>query len=226
MMKNKKSILGILALAIVGIIFIIGCAKKDIIEKTQAKEIKLPAVKYEGSISVEKALSERRSVRSFKDEPLSLEYIAQLLWAAQGIDAVTGATRTAPSAGATQPLEVYLVARNVNGLTQGLYRYDPNAHTLTKISDEDITKSYNYNAPIYIIFVVVYEKTTARYGSEGIKYANIEVGHAAQNVHLQAISLGLGSFPIGAFDKENIKVLLNLKENEIPVYVVPVGKVS
>lgn len=201
------------------ILIIIGCAKEEKKERNK-EEINLPKPKLDSEFSIEKALSERRSIRSFKDEALKLEEISQLLWAAQGIDAITGATRTAPSAGATHPLEIYLVVKNVNGLERGIYHYNPNKHSIRMISSKDVDY---YNAPVAVVIAAVYERTTLRYGTRGIRYVDIEVGHSAQNIHLQAISLGLGSFPIGAFDDENVKEMLGMEEE--PLYIIPVGKV-
>ena len=103
-------------LLIIAVLIIIGCAKQSVL--LEGEEISLPKPKLDSGFSIEKALSERRAVRNFKNEALSLEEISQLLWAAQGIDAITGATRTAPSAGATQPLEIYLIVKNVKNLEQ------------------------------------------------------------------------------------------------------------
>lgn len=204
------------------VILIIGCVKEEKQEEVSSEEIDLPKPKLNSDFSIEEALSERRAVRSFRDEALSLEEISQLLWAAQGIDGVTGATRTAPSAGATQPLEVYLVVKNVNGLDKGVYHYNPKKHSITLVSSEEIEESY-YNAPVFIIIAAVYERTMGRYGNRGIRYVNIEVGHVAQNIHLQALSLGLGSFPIGAFNDGEIKEMLGIED--APLYIIPIGKV-
>lgn len=205
---------------IIVILIISGCAREEKGEQISSEEIDLPKPKLDGDFSIERALSERRSIRRFKDEALSLEEVSQLLWAAQGIDGVTGATRTAPSAGATHPLEVYLVVKNVNGLGKGVYHYNPKKHTVKLIDDKDV----NYgNAPIFIVIAAVYERTTGRYGNRGIRYVDIEVGHSAQNIHLQAVSLGLGSFPIGAFGDEKVKDRLGISET--PLYIIPIGRV-
>jgi len=168
-------------------------------------------------------LYERMSIRNFKDEALTLKDVSQILWAAQGIDGVTGATRTAPSAGATQPLEVYLIVRKVNGLEPGIYHYNPKKHIVIKRLSKEI--DLDYNAPVYLIITAAYERTTNRYGERGIRYVQMEAGHAAQNVHLQAVSLGLGTFVIGAFNDNEVKNLLSL-EKETPLYVMPIGKIK
>ncbi|MCX7966252.1 MAG: SagB/ThcOx family dehydrogenase [Syntrophorhabdaceae bacterium] len=98
------------------------------------KIIKLTQPKYDGEISVERALKERRSIRSYKTEPLTLDIISQILWAAQGVTEPQRGLRTAPSARAQYLLEVYLVAGNITNLKPGIYRYIPKDHTLLLIS--------------------------------------------------------------------------------------------
>ncbi len=208
----------ILFLTIIFLI-LIGCTKEA---KQQTKEeISLPNPTLDSDFSVERALSQRISQRSFTNEPLTLQETSQLLWAAQGIDAITAATRTAPSAGATHPLEVYLVVKNIEGLNKGIYHYDSKKHTIKMISNK-VPISYSYDTPLFIVLTAVFERTTQRYSTRGIRYVNIEVGHAAQNIHLQAISLGLGSFPIGAFDKK-IQEQLGIEED--PLYIIPIGRI-
>ncbi|MBW2983530.1 SagB/ThcOx family dehydrogenase [Candidatus Woesearchaeota archaeon] len=197
-----------------------GCAAQNA-NITEGDEIKLPNPTYDGAVSLEKTLSERKSERSFTAEPLSLNEISQLLWASQGIDAVTGATRTAPSAGALHPLEIYFIITKQGDLEPGVYHYSPSSHTIKKVADA--AERLAYDAPMYLVFTAVYERTTRKYGARGERYVHIEAGHAAQNVHLQAISLGLKTVPVGAFDDDYVSGLLGLDE-EAPLYVVVVGK--
>lgn len=195
--------------------------------------IRLPAPKLEGRISVEQALHERRSLREYKrDEPLTLEEISQLLWAAQGITSPDG-FRTAPSAGALYPLEVYIVAGNVRNLEAGVYHYRPRKHELVRTILGDKRKELRratldqdqvQNAPATIAFAAVYERTTMKYRERGNRYVHFEIGHAAQNVFLQAVALDLGTVPVGAFLDEEVKRVLNLKDDEEPLYLMPVGR--
>ena len=168
--------------------------------------IELPQPQWTGTVSVEQALQSRRSVRSFKRQPLTLDELSQLLWAAQG---VAGARfRTAPSAGALYPLEVYVAVGNVAGLEAAVYRYSPTAHALSEVRKGDVRKSLSSAAlrqkwvgagAVAIVFSAVYERTTGKYGERGIRYVHMEAGHAAQNVYLQAEALGLGTVVVGAF---------------------------
>jgi SagB-type dehydrogenase family enzyme len=197
-----------------------------------SKEIKLPEPDYRGEISVEEAILERRSSRNYKDESLTLKEVSQLLWAAQGITGKDGFKRAAPSAGATYPLEVFLIAGEVKDLPAGIYRYKTQEHWLLRIVEEDARKklaeaalgqNFIEDAPLSIVFTAVYERTTSRYGERGIRYVHMEGGHTAQNIYLECESLGLGTVVVGAFRDEEVKAILNL-EQEVPLYIMPVGR--
>jgi len=199
---------------------------------TQANIIVLPEPEYDSDVSIEQSLLERRSIRRYTSEPVALQDLSQLLWAAQGITDPRG-FRTAPSAGALYPLEVYVVAGGVQDLVSGIYKYKPDEHELTRLIDGDkrseladaaLGQTFVKEGALAIIFTAVYERTTAKYGERGIRYAHIEVGHAAQNVLLQATGMGLGAVPVGAFHNKQVAKLLNLPDNEHPLYIVPVGR--
>jgi SagB-type dehydrogenase family enzyme len=194
--------------------------------------ILLPEPRFDGAVSVESALRERRSVRSYKDEPLALAEVAQILWSAQGITSARG-LRTAPSAGALYPLELYVVAGNVKSLASAIYKYKPQEHRLLEIISGDsrsqlsraaLHQSAIREAPAVILFCAIYERTTGKYGQRGIRYADMEVGHAAQNACLQAIAVGLHTTVIGAFRDEEVKAIARLPADEQPLYLVPVGR--
>ena len=196
--------------------------------------IELPEPRLTGDTSVEEALSTRRSIREYRDEPLTLSDVSQLLWAAQGITDKRG-FRTAPSAGALYPLELYLVAGNVTDIPAGIYKYSPYKHNLTRIVDGDKRDALSDAAleqecvrrcSAAIVFSAVYERTTGKYGKRGIRYVHIEVGHAAENLHLQAVSLNLGTVAVGAFFDDEVKQIMNLPEDEEPLYIMPVGKIK
>jgi len=202
--------------------------------KSINEKIKLPKPKYDSNTSVEKALRERRSIRRYKDEALTLAEVSQLLWAAQGITDPRG-FRTAPSAGALYPLEVYVVIGNVEGLTKGVYKYKPHGHELVKVRSGDVRDELSVAAlgqpwvkegSIVIVFSAVYERTTQKYGNRGIRYVHIEVGHAAQNVYLQAVSLNLGTVVVGAFRDDKVRKILNMLDEEHPLCIMPVGKIN
>jgi SagB-type dehydrogenase family enzyme len=199
--------------------------------KTKHKSIKLPKPKYDSNTSVEKALLKRRSIRDYKDEPLTISEISQLLWAAQGVTDQKG-FRTAPSAGALYPLEIYVVVGNVNGLKDGIYKYNPNTHKIVRVKKGDKRTDLSHAAlgqlsvkhgGAIIIFSAIYERTTKKYGNRGIRYVHIEAGHAAQNVYLQTVSLNIGTVVVGAFMDEEVKKIIGMKDEEQPLYLMPVG---
>ncbi len=196
--------------------------------------VKLPPPRLDGAMSVERALLTRRSVRGYRDEPLTLAEAGQLLWAAQGITSSRG-LRAAPSAGALYPLEVYLVAGRVDGIAPGIYRYRPAGHILERVVSgdrrEDLCRaafgqSPPENAPASLVFTAVYGRTTRKYGERGLRYVYMDHGHAAENVYLQAVSLGLGTVLIGAFDDEAVKRFLSLPAGEEPLSIMPVGRLG
>ncbi|UCF81829.1 MAG: SagB/ThcOx family dehydrogenase [Acidobacteriota bacterium] len=196
------------------------------------KAVKLPKARTESDVSLESTFLTRRSVRSYKNEPITLEELGQLLWAAQGITHPDG-LRTAPSAGALYPLELYVAAGRVEGLTQGVYSYDPHKHTLRPVAEGDMRAALSAAAlgqdPVrrgaaVLVFSGVHRRTTIKYGRRGVRYVHIEVGHAAQNVCLQAEALGLGALTVGAFDDAKVHGLLKMGDGEEPLYLMPVGK--
>ena len=193
--------------------------------KKASQFLELPEPVLKGEVSIEETIKKRRSVRSFSDKPLTLQEISQLLWAAQGITDERG-LRASPSAGALYPLEIYLVSR------RGLFRYIPEGHKLEPIVANDLrarlsqaawNQPFVAQAPVSIAIAAVYERVTARYGERGARYVDIEVGHAAENVHLQAVALGLDSVPVGAFNDKDVSRILNLSDKEKPIYIIPVG---
>jgi len=191
------------------------------------KTIRLPEPRLEGEVSVEEALLRRRSVRSFTDRKLSLEEISQLCWAAQGMTKKATGFRTAPSAGATYPLELYVFSAD------GVFRYDPRAHSLAERQAKDrrgelcracLGQVFVAEAPLVLVFTAEYERTSRRYGRRAERYVHMEAGHAAQNVHLQAVALGLGSVPVGAFRDSEVAKTLALGRAATPLYLIPVGE--
>ncbi len=196
----------------------------------QGQEIKLPEPSKSGGIPVEEAIAGRRSVRDYGSEPLKLSEVSQLLWSAQGM--TSPGKRSAPSAGATYPLELYVVAGNVGGLDEGVYRYVPERNSLVKVLDGDkrrelseaaLSQQWVEKAPADLVFSAVFGRTTGSYGERGRQYVYQESGHAAQNAYLQSESLGLGTVVVGAFSEEMVSQVLSLPQGEVPLYIMPVG---
>jgi SagB-type dehydrogenase family enzyme len=197
------------------------------------KMIELPGPAHDGKLPVEAAFLGRRSIRNYKEDPLDLKEISQLLWAAQGIIR-PGGYRTCPSAGALYPLEIQLVAGRVDGLLCGSYGYDCANHRILHKSEKDMRhdlavaalgQSMISRAPATIAICGIFERTTRKYGERGIRYIFMEAGHAAQNIHLQAVSLNLGTVVIGAFRDDEVKKALGLQPDESPLLLMPVGRI-
>lgn len=193
--------------------------------------IKLPMPRRDGDMALEAALLQRRSVRRFGPRPLSLAHAAQLLWAGQGVTSKRGG-RTAPSAGATYPLEVHLAAGAVSSLPAGLYRYQPETNELKAEADGDLRnalvdtaygQAWLADAPAVMVITGVERRTAKRYGRRARRYVHMEAGHVAQNIALQAVALGLASTPVGAFDDDRLHRLLGVPAAERPLYLLPVG---
>lgn len=194
----------------------------------QAQRIELPSPIGYSTVTVEDAIAERRSIREFVNQPLPDEVISRLLWSAQGITDPERGFRSAPSAGATFPLELYLVDH------RGVFRYLPEGHELEEVASGDhrsdlagaaLGQQMIAEAPLSLVIAAVPERTAARYGeTRAARYVHMEAGHAAQNIHLQAVALKLGSVPVGAFRDERVQRTLNLPKDHEPLYIIPVGK--
>jgi len=189
-------------------------------------QIKLPEPKYDGNVSVEKALKERRSLRVYKDSPLSVAEVSQVLFAAQGITESGRGLKTAPSARAQYFLTVYLFAGNVTGLKPGMYRYVPQGHSLVLVAEGDAKgrlykaagQSPIQKAPAALIIAGAQDRAT----NAGWMY--LEAGHAAQNVYLQCVPLGLGTVVMAGFNAEAVGEAVNLPGGEKTLYIMPVGR--
>lgn len=196
-----------------------------------SENIPLPDPELDGSMSVEKAIRKRRSIRNFSDQPISISNVSQLLWSVQGITDPRG-WRAIPSAGALYPLETYLVAGKVEDIDPGVYRYMIRDHALNPVVDGDkrsdlrstcLDRSAVGNAPATIVFCSVYERITGKYGERGVMYVHMEAGHACQNLSLQAVALGLDTVPIGAFRGNLVANVIQSPSHEVPIYIVPIG---
>ena len=205
--------------------------------------IKLPSPQLKGEVSLEEAIAKRRSVRRYRQEPLDLCQLSQILWAAQGLTGTRG-SRAAPSAGATYPLEILvLVGRQgvIAGkatqtpelLPAGLYRYEANSHSLILHKRADLrphlaraalNQEFLLEAPADIVICALYHTTCHRYGQRGERYVHIEAGHVAENIHLQAVALGLATVEVGAFHDEEVRKTLGVEEEVKPLYIMPLGK--
>jgi SagB-type dehydrogenase family enzyme len=186
----------------------------------------LEDITVKDGMPLHEAIGQRRSVRDFDAKEISMDEISILLWAMQGITDKETGFRAAPSAGATYPLEIFVVK------SDGAFQYMPQEHMLVKISAEDLRtdimraslhQSFLAQAPVLIIISAVYARTTSRYGERGKIYVHMEAGHVCQNLLLQATTLGLGAVPVGAFHEEGIAQILKTPKDHVPLYIIPVG---
>lgn len=195
--------------------------------------IQLPMPELSGVITLEQALASRRSIREYRSEPITMRELAQLLWSAYGITETRWGFKTTPSAGATYPLEIYAVVRNVEGLEPGAYRYLPHSHELEQTRAGELNQElysaaleqeWVLKAQLNIVITAVYSRTTRRYGERGVRYVFMEAGHACQNVYLQATALGLGAVAIGAFNDDEIARIVGAGEEEHAIYMIALGR--
>jgi SagB-type dehydrogenase family enzyme len=227
--KHKPILKVFFIFILIGLLTIKGTAKEN-----EPMKIRL---KQPDSKTLFHALLEKRSsCRDFQDKALSPDDLAQVLWAACGkkLDAVTGATRTIASAGATNPLELYVVVgkNSVLGLKEGLYHYCIDAHALELKNEGDkrqqlaaacLGQHFINSAPVSLIICGQFERTTRRYGDRGKRYVYMEVGHACQNTYLAVTQLGLGTVEVGAFMDEEVCAVLDLEADFVPLSVMPIG---
>jgi SagB-type dehydrogenase family enzyme len=251
-MKNlflKSQLLWLIPLMFVACTSPVDDANTIVLTKTDDTQLTyiLPSPKTAGTMSVEEALFIRRSYRNFENKALSAEQLSQILWAAYGITkpmednpnrppnrpSFRGGLRTAPSAGATFPFEIYAVIGNVDGIEPGVYRYISEEHKIVRVIDADVREELTEaalgqlmvkQAPATIFYSAVFNRTTVRYGDRGReRYVCMDLGHSAQNIYLQAEALGLGTCAIGAFIDADVSRVLQLPAEEEPLYMMPVG---
>jgi SagB-type dehydrogenase family enzyme len=205
--------------------------------------IKLPSPQLRGKVSLEETILRRRAVRRYRSEPLGLSQLSQILWSAQGITG-TREFRAAPSAGATYPLEIFVFVgkqgviaseakQAPEELQAGIYHYEADSHSLSLHNPADLRpdlaratldQEFIIDAPVDIVICALYHRTSYRYGRRGERYVHIEVGHVGENIHLQAVALGLATVEVGAFHDEEVWKILGVEEQIKPLYIMPLGK--
>jgi SagB-type dehydrogenase family enzyme len=192
----------------------------------QAKPAALPPPHLSGGMPLTEALATRRSTRQFAPTPLTPPQTGQLCWAAQGITDAQHGKRTAPSAGALYPIELFLVT------AAGVQHYNPQLHTLEphlsgdlrpELSRAALSQQTITNAPACFVITAVVERTAVKYGPRAERYCFLEAGHVAQNILLQATALKLGCVPMGAFEDAEVAKVLKLPPDCQPLYLVAVG---
>jgi SagB-type dehydrogenase family enzyme len=197
--------------------------------------VSLPAPQLTGNLSVEAAIENRRSVRHYSNQSVTLDNVSQILWSAQGITNTQYQLRTAPSAGQVYPLEVYVIAGpNVSGLQEGVYQYEPSNNTLEMFMNGDLRSDLSNiadgqlwvkQAPLDILITGDNQKMIDKYPDKDLstRFVDLEAGHAGENIYLQAESLGLVTVSLGSFDSNQLSQKFELPSNETPLYIFPIG---
>ena len=190
--------------------------------------------------SLADAIAGRASCRRFTDAPVTREQISTVLYAAYGVlgryryETQEFPERPVPSGGGLYPLELYLLARSIQGLDSGLYHYTPVSHALEQLAgslpptfftaDLFLGQDYAADAGLVIVFTGRTERTMKKYEDRGYRYLLLEAGHAAQNVNLVTAALGLGAVNLGGFFDAFVAALLQLDlDVEVPLYAIALG---
>ena len=229
-MKRRELLVGLAAAAIAE-----GCTRQEpgSVQQSQAQEsqarytnqIALPKPGVAGTVSLEEAIERRRSLRTFGPGPLPVGTIGQLLWAGQGVTSPDG-KRAAPSAGALYPLELYAVT------AAEMMHYLPDGHRAETRVTPDLRPQLKAAAldqasigaaPLVIVVAAEPGRLSQRYGAKADAFTDLEVGHAAQNMLLQAVVHGLAAVPIGSLDGSRAARTLALPPGQTVVYLIPVG---
>ena len=203
---------------------------------SMAAEIDLPSPSYKGTVSVEEALKARRTHRSFQSRPLTLKQFSQILWGAYGVtDRKYGSfLKTAPSAGALYPLDIYGVVGQdgVETLAAGIYHFRPENHTVELVKQGDLRaevaghalrQMWMAKAPLMLVITGEYNRSSMKYGPRGVTYTHIEAGHVGQNIFLQAEAIGLKAGIVGAFNNRSVITTMGLPPSHDPLLIMPVG---
>jgi len=196
-------------------------------------QVHLPEPGDPCGMTLAEAIVTRRSVRSYSEEPLTLQQLACLLFAAGGITSDRG-FRAAPSAGATYPMTIYVVSERVQDLQPGIYEFHPDSMVLVAVAGGEFLDGLAEAAlgqpcirdcAAAVVLAARYSRTTRVYGDRGYMYVHMEAGHISQNIYLQAAGLGLGTVAVGAFIDEEVAELMRLEEDMTPLYIMPVGRI-
>jgi SagB-type dehydrogenase family enzyme len=196
--------------------------------------MKLMPPRIEGEMSLESIIKIRRTTRSFLPSDLTQDHLSQLLWAAYGVTEERGYKRSVPSAGALYPMDLYAIVGKdgVQGIKEGIYHYDVEAHGITLVAEGDLRKDvaraslsqlWMAGAPLTLLITVEYRRICSKYGERGVRYAMMEAGHIGQNIFLQAEALGLVAGIVGAFQDSDVSRVTKIPSSHEPLLLMPVG---
>ncbi len=202
----------------------------------QAPRLALPAPGDAQGLSLEEALRQRRSIRTYAATPISQETLSRLLFHTDGINAERGGIRlrAAPSAGALYPIEIYIVVHRVEGVEAGVYHYAVQDHALTQLRAGDMRdevmraglwQRFLGEANVVLILTAIFQRLRWKYRERAYRYALLEAGHIGQNIYLAATALEMGACAVGAFDDNALNALVGVDgEEEAAVYMLAVGR--
>ncbi|MDZ7798180.1 MAG: SagB/ThcOx family dehydrogenase [Patescibacteria group bacterium] len=191
--------------------------------------IKLPEPRKDSEVSLEAAINKRSSVREYSDQEISLKDLSQILWAANGTN--EKGSRTAPSAGALYPIELYVVGKFEN-YAAGIYHYQTPNHTLEKIKEGDflselseisLDQQWIRKAPLNIVVTGVVSRTAEKYRERAEQYVALEAGPVGQNIYLQVSALNLGTVSVGALHDDQMSDFLDFEPSQKAYYIFPIG---
>jgi SagB-type dehydrogenase family enzyme len=238
MERKQKLVLIILIIIFIGVVsaYYFSESNKTVYTTRQIiSYISLPTPALTGNLSVEAAIKNRRSVRQYSNQSVTLANVSQILWAAQGITDTQNNLRAAPSAGQVYPLEVYVIAGpNVSGLQEGVYHYVPSNNTLEMYMNGDLRSDlagiangqpWVKQAQLDILITGDYQKMIDKYPDKALstRFVDLEAGHAGENIYLQAEALGLATVSLGSFNENQLIQRFELPSNETPLYIFPIG---
>jgi SagB-type dehydrogenase family enzyme len=199
--------------------------------------IPLPALGEARGLSLEDAIRQRRSVRTYTGTAMTQEALSRLLFHTGGITAEQWGTglRAAPSAGALYPIETYVLAHRVEGLASGVYHYAVQPHALTRLRIGDvrneivragILQNFLGEANVVLVLTSIFQRLRWRYRERAYRYALLEAGHIGQNVYLAATAMGMGACAVGAFNDDAVNALVGVDGvDEAALYVLAVGEI-
>jgi SagB-type dehydrogenase family enzyme len=198
--------------------------------------VRLPSPEIAGGPGIWDIMRERRSLRNYAPDPLTLQELANLLWAIQGITVKAPAAwfRTAPSAGALHPIDTYLVVNRVEGLASGVYRLNVEGAFLelkkpgdfsTRIAQAALDQDIARTAAVVFVWVAVIRRSRQKYRQRAYRYIYLDSGHLCQNLYLGATAMNLGCCAMAAFFDEEVNQIVGADgSEETAVYLAAVGK--
>lgn len=217
--------------------FITGMEEKISEKRILDETIKLPEPERRGGTPIWDCLRERRSIRDYKNLPVSLKELSQILWGSYGVTAREWGyhLKTAPSAGALYPIEIYVASFNVDGLKKGIYHFNPKEMTLRGIFEGDFSREITHaclsqdfilSSAFTLILTAIPSRTIGRYRERGVRYILMDLGCIIQNIYLSLTALKMGGCVIGAFSDSAMNKIMNLNpEKELVLALFSAGKV-